>query len=161
MSLLWVTKGDEKQQGERGMMKSEKWADIIYGRSQGRRNVHDWFLLLLCKSSIWFTEQHIFKIIIYSFNTCATNFVISFEVYDGFISGSKNFEAMKGGKLTIQTWLSCPFSEHRLLDLPSSVDGPLRVFTSSFTFSTFLFIPKVGNLRELFLTFVSFPNQAK
>ena len=30
----------------------------------GRWKVHDYFLLLLCKSSIWFTEQHIFKIII-------------------------------------------------------------------------------------------------
>ena len=30
-----------------------------------RRKVHDYFLLLLCKSSIWFTEKHIFKIIIY------------------------------------------------------------------------------------------------
>ena len=39
------------------------------------------------KSSIWFTEQHIFKIIIYSFNTskCAANYAILFEVYDGFI----------------------------------------------------------------------------
>ena len=33
--------------------------------AHGRRKVHDYFLLLLCKSSIWFTEQHIFKIIIY------------------------------------------------------------------------------------------------
>ena len=57
--------------------------DLIHGR----RKVHDYFLLLLCKSSIWFTEKHIFKIIIYFFNTskCATNYVISFEVYDGFI----------------------------------------------------------------------------
>ena len=31
----------------------------------GRRKVHDYFLLLHCKSSIWFTEKHIFKIIIY------------------------------------------------------------------------------------------------
>ena len=53
----------------------------------GRRKVHDYFLLILYKSSIWFTEKHIFKIIIFFFNTskCATNCVISFEVYDGFI----------------------------------------------------------------------------
>ena len=53
----------------------------------GRRKVHDYFLLLICKSSIWFTEQHIFKIILHFFNTskCAANYVISFEVYDGFI----------------------------------------------------------------------------
>ena len=51
------------------------------------RGGYDYFLLLLCKSSIWFTEKHIFKIIIYFLNTskCATNYVISFEVYDGFI----------------------------------------------------------------------------
>ena len=50
-------------------------------RRHGKRKVHDYFLLLLCKSSILFTEQHIFKIIIYYFNTskCATNYVISFE----------------------------------------------------------------------------------
>ena len=29
-----------------------------------RQKVHDYFLLLLCKSPIWFTEKHIFKIII-------------------------------------------------------------------------------------------------
>ena len=57
----------------------------------GRRKVHDYFLLLpvslLCKSSIWFTEKHIFKIIIYFFNASkwAANYVISFEVYDSFI----------------------------------------------------------------------------
>ena len=55
--------------------------------AHGRWKVHDFFLLLLRKASIWFTEKHIFKIIIYFFNTskCATNYVISFEVYDGFI----------------------------------------------------------------------------
>ena len=38
-----------------------------YSSPHGRRKVHDFFLLLLCKSSIWFTEKHIFKIIIYFF----------------------------------------------------------------------------------------------
>ena len=33
----------------------------------------------------------------------------------------KDFEAMKAGKLAIQPWLSCPFSENTLVDLPSSV----------------------------------------
>ena len=58
-----------------------------YSYRHGRWKVHDYFLLLLCKSSNRFTEKHIFKIIIYSFNTskCAANYVISFEVYDGFI----------------------------------------------------------------------------
>ena len=50
---------------------------------QGRRKVHDYFLLLLCNSSIWLTEKHIFKIIIYLL--IHQNYVISFEVYDGFI----------------------------------------------------------------------------
>ena len=46
-----------------------------------------YFILLLYKSSIWFTEKQIFKIIIYFFNAlkCAANYVIYFEVYDGFI----------------------------------------------------------------------------
>ena len=40
--------------------------------------VYDYFLLLLCKSSIWFTEKQIFKILIYFFNTlkCVANYVI-------------------------------------------------------------------------------------
>ena len=66
----------------------QEWAfklKVIFGH--GRRKVHDYFLSMLCKSSILFTEQHIFKIIIYFFNTskCATNYVISFEIFDGFI----------------------------------------------------------------------------
>ena len=60
------------------------WVDAT-AMEHGRRNVHDYFLLLLCKSSIKFTERHIFKIIIYLFNTlkCAASYFISFEVYDG------------------------------------------------------------------------------
>ena len=86
----------------------------------GRRKVHDYFSLLLCKSSIWFTEKHIFKIILcIFFNTlkCATNYVISFKVHDGFI----DFEAMKAGKLAIWPWLSCQYNENTLMDLLSSV----------------------------------------
>ena len=44
--------------------------------------------LLLCKWSIWFTEQHIFKLIIHFLihqNVPQIKYVISFEVYDGFI----------------------------------------------------------------------------
>ena len=85
-----------------------------------RRKVHDYFLLLHCKSSIWFAEQHIFKIIIYFFDTskCATNYVISFEVYDG---RSKDFEAMKAEKLAIWPWLSCQYNKNVLVDLMSSM----------------------------------------
>ena len=60
------------------------WLEKRISWHHGRRKVHDYFLLILCKSSIWFTEKHIFKMIIYFFNTskCAANYVISFEVYD-------------------------------------------------------------------------------
>ena len=66
-------------------------------------------------------QSNIFKIIIYSFNTskCAANYVISFELYDGFIS--QDFEVMKAGKLAIWPWMSCPYNKHTLVDLPSSM----------------------------------------
>ena len=61
---------------------------IHFSSCRHGRHVHNYFLLLLCKLSIWFTEQHIFKIIISLFNTSkyASNYVVLFEVYDGFIS---------------------------------------------------------------------------
>ena len=34
---------------------------------------------------------------------------------------SKDFEAMKAGKLPIRPWLSCQYNEHTPVDLPSSV----------------------------------------
>ena len=34
---------------------------------------------------------------------------------------SKDFEAMKAGKLTIRPWLSCQYNENMLVDVPSSV----------------------------------------
>ena len=75
------------------------------------------------KSSFQFTEKHIFKIVIYPFNTSKSdaNYVTSFELYDGFIAFI-DFEAMKAGKLAIWLWLlSCPYNKHTLVDLPSSV----------------------------------------
>ena len=42
---------------------------VFFSCTHGRRKVHDYFLLLLCKSSIWFIEQHIFKIIMQFLNT--------------------------------------------------------------------------------------------
>ena len=54
-----------------------------------RRKVHDYFLLLLCKSSIWFTEKHIFKIIIYFLIHQNVPQIMSFHLrymmHDGFI----------------------------------------------------------------------------
>ena len=96
--------------------------------SHGRRKVHDYFLLLLCILSIWFTEKHIFKIIIYIFfNTsiCAANYVISFEVFDGFIG--QNFlklwreETWPFGWGASRPWMFCQYKENRLVELPSSV----------------------------------------
>ena len=102
--------GQAIQNGVKIILKSFIKICIVHGR----RKVHDYFLLLPCKSSI-------FKIIIYIFNTSkfAANYVISIEVYDDFI-GQKT-EAMKSGKLAIRPWLSCPYNEHMLVDLPSSV----------------------------------------
>ena len=34
---------------------------------------------------------------------------------------SKDFEAMKVGKLAIQPWLSCLYYEHAIMDLPYSM----------------------------------------
>ena len=84
----------------------------------GRRKVHNYFLLLLCKSSIWFTEQHIFKIIINFLTTliCAANYVIWFEVYDGLI-GQKILKLWRQ-----ESWPFGPgWSANTLKDLPSSV----------------------------------------
>ena len=68
-----------------------------YQNIHRRRKVHDYFLLLLCKSSIWFTEKQIFKIIIYFFNTskCVANYVILFFHAYG------HFPARNGSKSTI------------------------------------------------------------
>ena len=38
---------------------------------------------------------------------------------------SKDFEAMKAGKSAFRPWLSCPYNEHMLVDLLSSVKNPL------------------------------------
>jgi hypothetical protein len=68
-------------------------------------------------------QRNTFSKLSYIFNIskCAANYVISFEVYDGFI-GQKDFKAMKAGKLAIRPWLSCPCNKNTLVDLPSSVD---------------------------------------
>ena len=91
----------------------------IFSSNHSRQEVHDYFLLLFCKSSIWFTEKHIFKIIVNYFNTskCTANYVISFE-------------AMKAGKMAIRPWLSCPYNKHTLVDLSFSVQL-VQFFSSS------------------------------
>ena len=45
--------------------------------------------------------------------------IMSFHLW--WFHRSKDFEAMKAGKLVIRPWLSCPYNEHTLVDLPSSV----------------------------------------
>ena len=57
----------------------------------GRRKVHDYVLLLLCKSSIWFTEKHIFKIIKYFLIHQNVPQIMSFHLRYGFI-GQKILE---------------------------------------------------------------------
>ena len=85
--------------------------------------VHDYFSSLSWKSSIWFTEKHMFKIIIYFFNMkCATKYVTWFEVYNGFI-GQKILKLRRQESWPIQrayplwaNWprLSCPYSDNTL-----------------------------------------------
>jgi hypothetical protein len=101
-------------------------------RYHGRRKVHVYFLLLLCKSSIWFTDKHIFKIIIYFFDTSksAANYVISFEVYDGYI-GQKILKLWRQESWPSGPWLSCPYNENTLMDLPFSVIASTYLWSSS------------------------------
>ena len=40
---------------------------------------------------------------------------------------SKDFEAMKAGKLAIQPLLSCPYDQHRLEDIPSFMVVTVKV----------------------------------
>ena len=42
---------------------------------------------------------------------------------------SKDFEAMKAGKLAIRHWLVCQYNKHTLADLPSSVAHPKVITT--------------------------------
>ena len=47
---------------------------------------------------------------------------------DGFnFHRSKDFEAMKAGKLAIWPWLSCQYNKNTLVDLPSSVHFILKI----------------------------------
>ena len=72
----------------------------------GRQKVHYYFLLLLCKSSIWGLQSNTFSKVSYiSFDTskCAANHVISFHLR--FIMVSQvDFEAMKAGKMNFWPW---------------------------------------------------------
>ena len=100
----------------------------------GRRKVHDYFLLLLCKSSIWFTEKHI-KIILYFFNTskCTANYFILFDVHIWWFHRSKDFEAMKAWKSAIRPWLICQYNENTLVDLLSSVIKVKNIRNNNFS----------------------------
>ena len=56
--------------------------------AHGRGKVHDYFLLLLCKSWVWLTEKHIFKVIIYFLIHQDLLQIMSLHlryIYDGFI----------------------------------------------------------------------------
>ena len=74
------------------------------------------------KHQWWFTEQHIFKIILYCFINSKCAKIISFHLVlhnIWWFHRSRDFEAMKEGKLTIWSWLSCPYNKRRLVDLTS------------------------------------------
>ena len=82
-----------------------------WGVSNGAR--HNWKCFLAYKNLKCFFKASC----IFDASICATNYIISFEVYDGFI-WSKHFEAMKAGTLAIQPWLSCQYTENTLIDEP-------------------------------------------
>ena len=47
---------------------------------------------------------------------------------------SKDFEAMKAGKLSIRPWLICQYNENTLMDFPSSVFPCDKLFNNLTTF---------------------------
>ena len=68
----------------------------------GKWKVHDFFLLQLCKSSIWFTEQHIFKIILYISKYVKMCHKLCYFICSiWWFHRSNNFEAMKAGKSSV------------------------------------------------------------
>ena len=80
MSYSWVTPQQDLQittichmmQMAAGLGQHDTVDYLIHTRGS-----YDYFLLLLVKSSIWFTKKQFFKIILYFFNTlkCAANYV--------------------------------------------------------------------------------------
>ena len=59
---------------------------------------------------------------------------------------------MKAGKLAIRPWLSCPYNEDRLVDLPSSVSKSdsslIKGYYSIFKIDLELGLQKLGTLFE-------------
>ena len=107
--------------------KLTKFGSIIKS-NHGRREVHDYFLLLLCRSSIWFTEIHIFKELSYIFwyiKTCRKLCHLIWGIW--WFHRSKYFEVMKAGKSAIRPWLSWQYTENTLIALPSSVNQIVKV----------------------------------
>ena len=82
---------------------------------------------MLMQVSFWFwfrdaRNQHIFKIIIYFFNTskCAAKYVnFIWDIW--WFHRSNDFEAMKAGKSAIRPWLICQYNSNSHVDLPSSM----------------------------------------
>ena len=87
-------------------------------------------------------QRNTFLNISYLFSTskCASNYVISFEIYDGFIVQN----ILKAGKLSIWPQLSCPYNKNTLMDLPSSVLHCINSAKSSSTTEV-----AVTNLRPI------------
>ena len=79
---------------------------------------YDYFLLLLSKLSIWFTEKTLLKnyhIYFWWIKVCRKLCHLIWGIIWWF-DRSKNFEAMKAEKLSIPPRLSCWFTENTLMD---------------------------------------------
>ena len=93
--------------------------DISQGNHR-RRKVHDDFLLLLCKSLVY-RETHfqIYCIFFWYIKMCRKLCSLIWGIW--WFHRSKEFEALKTGKLAILPWLSCQYNKNRVVDLPSSM----------------------------------------
>ena len=97
--------------------------NIFHGNTvnHGRRKIHEYFLLLLCKSSTWFTENTFSKLPYISLIHQNVPQICHFIWGIWWFHRSKDFEVMKAGKSAIWHWLVCQYNENTLVDLPSSV----------------------------------------
>ena len=78
------------------ILKKKCVKSLSINRKHGRRKVHDYFLLLLCKSSIWFTKQHMFRIIVYFLIYQNVSQIMSFHLKYMIISYLKRFWSYEG-----------------------------------------------------------------
>ena len=82
----------------------------------------DYFLLLLSKSSIWSKEKHFFlnyHIFFWYIKMCHELQHLIWGIWQ--LHRSKDFEAMKAGKLAIRPWMSCQYTKNTLMDKPCHI----------------------------------------